>query len=141
MNSKVVSNLATRKHWTFKGHENIGLDHWNRVKGGTRLGKDARLKRDIPFDVTIEQAWAKFLEQKGRCAITGIELDWTYSRGPRGSQVYYRGSASLDRIDSKMGYEKHNIQWVHKDVNALKSDMAEAEFLKWRKLIAQHATA
>ena len=31
----------------------------------------------------------------------------------------------LDRIDSKLGYIKGNVQWLHRDVNKIKSNLPE----------------
>ena len=39
-------------------------------------------------------------------------------------------TASLDRIDSSKGYTKSNIQWVHKDINKMKSDFSMLRFLE-----------
>lgn len=45
---------------------------------------------------------------------------------------------SLDRIDSSKGYIPGNIQWVHKDVNSLKSNFDEEESIKWCTMIAEY---
>ena len=46
-----------------------------------------------------------------------------------------RQTASLDRIDSNLDYIEGNVQWVHKRVNAMKSDMSTKEFLEWCTLV------
>ena len=46
---------------------------------------------------------------------------------------------SLDRIDSKKGYVKGNVQWVHKTVNRLKMDLSEEELMYWCNLIVRSA--
>ena len=48
------------------------------------------------------------------------------------------GTASLDRIDSSKGYVPGNIQCVHKDINALKTDFSEERFLELIHMIAAH---
>ena len=48
------------------------------------------------------------------------------------------GNISLDRIDSSKGYTKDNVQWLHKDVNNLKMDFDQKEFLEWCKKIVKH---
>ena len=40
----------------------------------------------------------------------------------------YKGTASLDRIDSTKGYVRGNIQWVHKDINWFKRDYPKISF-------------
>lgn len=47
-------------------------------------------------------------------------------------------TASLDRINSSIGYIEGNVQWVHKDVNKMKMAMVEDKFLYWCKTISQH---
>ncbi len=47
-------------------------------------------------------------------------------------------SASLDRIDSSLGYIEENVQWVHKDVNMMKRIYDNNYFIKMCKLIAEN---
>jgi hypothetical protein len=48
-----------------------------------------------------------------------------------------RGTASLDRIDSKLGYNINNIQWVHKDVNTIKWDLSHDKFIEICQIITE----
>lgn len=81
---------------------------------------------------TIDDAWEKFVEQDGRCAFTGIPLIFE-SKCNRPD-----GTASLDRIDSSKGYTKDNVQWVHKDINYIKRDLSDADFIALCKKVAAH---
>ncbi len=47
-------------------------------------------------------------------------------------------TASLDRINSKKGYVKGNIQWVHKNVNFMKSSFSTTVFLNLVAKIYNH---
>jgi len=47
-------------------------------------------------------------------------------------------TASLDRIDSSIGYTEENVQWIHKDINSLKSNFQESEFFKLVDIIYEH---
>ena len=47
-----------------------------------------------------------------------------------------QGTASLDRIDSSKGYVKGNVQWVHKDINKMKTDFEQSIFIKLCKSVA-----
>lgn len=78
--------------------------------------------RNIPFNVTLEFVWNKFLEQNRICVLSGRLLN--------------ESDMSLDRIDPKKGYEETNVQWVHKDVNELKWDLTENELISWCKRIS-----
>lgn len=91
-------------------------------------------KRDIEITITIEDAWNKFLEQEGKCALTGIDINLNRDC----SRNWDDHTASLDRIDNTKGYIKDNVQWLHKVVNKLKNTLTEEEFIKWCTLVADH---
>jgi hypothetical protein len=100
-----------------------------------RTYKNSAKQRDIPFDISIEDAWQQFVAQEGRCALTGItltmETDLTHHRDTH--------TASIDRIKSAAGYTPDNVQWVHKTINAMKWQLPEEEFVHWCRLVAVHA--
>jgi hypothetical protein len=80
-----------------------------------------RKSRTIDFDLSFEYLDQLWTLQKGRCAYTNEELWFGRSK--------VSGSASLDRIDSKLGYIEGNVQFVHKDVNIMKWDLSDKRFL------------
>lgn len=65
---------------------------------------------DLPF---LKSLWEK---QKGKCAVTGVDLELKRSYNKN-----YQ--ASIDRIDSKKGYIKGNIRFTSVSVNWLKSNL------------------
>ena len=104
------------KMW--KGYGNISKTYWNIVVKGAS-------KRGLEFNITLKDAWEKFVRQKERCAISGLEIK-IFSNY---SDMRHNQTASLDRIDSSKGYVKSNIQWVHKRINIMKGNMSEKELL------------
>lgn len=111
---------------TWQGYEDISLRTWSDIKNKAE-------SRELDFLITIEEAWEKFQEQNGFCALTG----WPISLfAPKGN--YSAKSASLDRIDSNKGYLKDNIQWVHKDVNLMKSWFPNERFLQVCKAVTNY---
>ena len=86
--------------------------------------KKSALKRHIEFDLSMEDGWNLFLEQNRKCALTGIIL--TFQK----KSSEFDGTASLDRIDSTKGYIKGNVQWVHKDVNLMKHQLTQENFVE-----------
>jgi hypothetical protein len=80
--------------------------------------------RNIHFDITIEEIWDLYVEQNGKCAISGEDIVLSLDRD---TEV----TASLDRIDSNAGYTIENVQWVHKEINCMKMDHPEKHFLEW----------
>jgi len=79
--------------------------YWNEIK--TKANK-----RGIGFHLDPADAWKVFIFQSKKCAITGKKLEFISSG--------YRGSASLDRIDSHKPYTRHNVQWVLAEINVMK---------------------
>lgn len=99
-----------------------------------KIIKDAET-RNLSFEISQEFAWELYLKQNERCALTGIPLSL-----PTCWKDRYRGlvTASLDRIDSTKGYTEDNVQWVHKNVNLMKMDFPQEEFLYFCKRIADY---
>jgi hypothetical protein len=64
-------------------------------------------------------------KQENRCALTGIKF--TKDLRP-----------SLDRIDSKRGYFKGNVQLVLLEVNIMKSNFKQSRLIELCRLISKH---
>jgi len=97
----------------------------------TLLRRKAR-KRNIGVEINRIDAWQQFEKQKGKCALSGIDL--TFSNCTRD----YSGTASIDRIDSRKSYTKDNIQWVHKNINIMKWDMSDDTFIEFCRAVANY---
>ncbi len=121
-----LQNGADNHRW--KGHGEISAYLWEHHI------KRSATRRKIPFDITIETAWSQFLKQERQCALTGLPIEF----GPT-ARAHKTKTASLDRIDSRHGYIDGNVQWVHKIVNRMKSDMDEKEFVQFCRLIVSQA--
>jgi hypothetical protein len=66
---------------------------------------------------------------------------WTQNTFVRCSRVhapYLDNTASLDRIDSSLGYVRGNVQWLHKDVNWMKNTLDQDRFIELCKAIVNH---
>ena len=87
-------------------------------------------KRNIVFDISREELDKLFQQQNKKCKYTNLDLIFETHRK--------KGNASLDRIDSNLGYIKNNLQWVHKDVNRMKWDIPHEDFIKICKLITEN---
>lgn len=114
---------AMNANWS--GYEEIPLTYWNSVL----KNKDSSAKKMKDFDLTIEYIWDLFLKQNRKCAFSGVLLEFTASKNI---------TASLDRIDSSKGYTKNNVQWVHKDINKMKSNYSSQYFIEQCKLVASY---
>lgn len=104
--------------------ELTGKRYWNIKEGAKR--------RSIEFNVTKEYLWSLYLTQGKKCALSGVDLYF-------GRDIScHNTNASLDRIDSKIGYLEGNVQWVLKDINKLKHDFDEEYFIKLCGLVYLH---
>jgi hypothetical protein len=90
--------------------------------------------RNIPFDITIEEAWRQYEKQEGICALSGEEIKFNPDKGWVKRDI----TASLDRIDSSKGYTVDNIQWISKDIQKMKMDYTEDELRDWCKKVSDY---
>lgn len=89
--------------------------------------------RNLEFSISIEEIWNLFEKQNGKCALSGIELSFNSER------KIYDGNASLDRINSEIGYIISNVQWVDKTINMSKQQMNNEQFIKMCKEVYEHS--
>ena len=109
--SKASCGCQFKTCW--KGYGEISGTYWSHLK------KQAAA-RNLSFSITIDHVWGLFLNQDGRCALSGEKLVFGKNQ-----------TASLDRIDSKIGYEIDNVQWLHKVINIMKSNLNQESFVRW----------
>lgn len=111
-----------KSHKGWEGLGDISRKFFNQIE---RCAK----KRNIDFDITIEQIWELFEKQNRKCYLSGLDL--CFHENAKDSS----GTASLDRIDSSKSYEINNIGWTHKDINRMKQSFSTKDFLNYCKLI------
>lgn len=103
-----------------KEHEGVGLvtrNCWSIARRGAK-------SRNIEFRISIEYMWRLFQEQNGKCALTGRKIKLSHN------VKKIKPTASLDRIDSNIGYIEGNLQWVHKQVNLCKHILNNEDFIE-----------
>ena len=105
-------------------HGEIPISLWTIINSHAK-------KRKILLSITPKYIWELYLKQNKKCAMSGVEISF------KKRYIEY-STASLDRIDSSKGYVEGNVQWVHKWVNLMKSDMTIKEFKHWCHLISNH---
>lgn len=84
--------------------------------------KRSAKRRNKEFSLTLEYISGLFEQQQQRCALSGLEIDFGRARSAK-------TTASLDRIDSSLGYVEGNVQWVHKDINMMKKNLPDEYFI------------
>lgn len=121
-----INQYYNPQNW--KGFGEIGLTYFNEVK-------DKANKRHLSFEITIEYLWNLFLQQNRICIFMGELLRFSNRR------IKNRGidqTASLDRINSNLGYIVGNVQWIHKQINWMKHDMNQSRFLELCEKISKN---
>lgn len=92
-------------------------------------------KRFKEFNLDLEILKSIWDSQKGICPYSGVKLILsTYTKGHK-NPIY---SASLDRIDSSIGYVVGNVQFVSTAINYMKNTMTHEETIKLCKIIANN---
>lgn len=76
--------------------------------------------RNIEWNVSFDYLAKLLIDQDFRCALSGVPI----------SAMEVNNNASLDRIDSKLGYIEDNVQWVTSKVNMMKQHYTQEEFLE-----------
>ena len=111
----------------FTGYKDISGKYWAKIK------KEASI-RNLTFELTKEQIWNLYLKQDKKCALSGMSIVFTPSGYAASSKSQ---TASIDRINSGIGYTIENIQLVHKDVNWMKHVFPENWFIKICRMVAK----
>lgn len=89
-----------------------------------------------PWDCTIDKhdIIELYHEQRGLCAITGVEMEMAYGVGRCDRHM------SLDRINNDRGYEPGNIRLVCDRVNIMRGNLSDYELAHWCQAIISYAT-
>jgi hypothetical protein len=116
-------------HKSWKGFGDLSSDLFTTIKLNAR-------DRGLEFSIDIEYLWNLFLNQNKKCALTDITIHLNDKCDDRKYKT-----ATLDRIDSRLGYIKDNVQWVHRDINKMKSNLPEDYFFKLCELVYKKRTS
>lgn len=95
-------------------------------------------RRTKECTITLENLEEVWNLQQGICPYTGIKLVLPEDSNIDTIPVYER--ASLDRINSSLGYVKGNIQFVSTPINYMKNTMSDSETKQFLKLISSYTS-
>lgn len=109
------SGMQRESNPSWSGYKDIPGQFWGILVRGAK-------EREINVDITIEDLQDVWLLQGGKCALSGLDIKLCAKRDGL--------TASVDRIDSALGYVKGNIQFVHKDVNLMKNKFNQEYFIE-----------
>lgn len=122
LKTNITNNCGCNHRGNWKGIGEISQTFINRI---IRNAKN----RNLSFDISKEFLWELYLQQEGKCALSGLDISFA-------EKTTEPNEASLDRIDSDKGYVKDNVQWVHKDINKMKMELNESRFIELCKLVS-----
>ncbi len=106
-------NQYLKRRKTNRGKQDLDrllLERWH---GLVERAKKKGLIVDFKWNFLKEL----YIKQKGKCAVSNIEMTYEMFNGRTPTNV------SVDRIDSSIGYLQSNIQLVCMAVNQMKSDL------------------
>ncbi len=106
--------------------------YWSSIKQGAK-------KRKHIISITKEFAFKVLEKQKYKCVLTGLPIEIAFGRKAH-NRGEVKNTASLDRIDSDKGYTEDNIQWIHQDVNYMKSWFSEDRFKEICRLVTEKSS-
>lgn len=110
-----------RSSANFKGHKKVGLTYFSSLIRGANGGKG---RKPVDFSLTLEYIGDLLEEQGYKCKLSGLTI------------CAKNNTASLDRIDSSLGYTEGNVQWLHKDINMMKRHYNQDYFIHLCKKVA-----
>lgn len=113
----------------FRGTGNLAGSYINSLKIGAK-------KRGLTFDLSSDFLWELFQKQEGRCSLSNVEITLDKNHSVNGSHKKVSQTASLDRIDSSLGYVHNNVQWIHKHLNKIKGDLNQDLFIDLCKAVS-----
>ena len=115
---KSCSNKSNHPQGDYKG---IRISFFNKFKLSAN-------SRGLDFEIDLDIASNLAEIQNYKCYYSGLELKFNGD--------FKQITASIDRIDSSLGYVEYNVCWVHKDINMMKQQFSEERFIEMCKLVA-----
>jgi hypothetical protein len=108
----------------------IGYDKSDKYTGLREHLRRAKY-RTRNFNITLDDLLTQWNKQDGICPYTGVKL--IHPIRIKNETLIYM--ASLDRIDSNIGYMKGNIQFISASANMAKNNMTHEQMIEFCKLI------
>lgn len=105
--------------YNFNGYKEISGTKWCSIKSNAD-------RRGLEFKITKEFVWCKILEQDNKCYFSDLPIS------------FLNKTASIDRLNSSIGYIESNIVLVHKDINRMKTDFSVEYFNKLCELVSKN---
>jgi hypothetical protein len=122
---KCTSELSSLRYKKYR--KNIDF----RIRSTTTKIKCNSRKKNIKFNITPEYMIQLWIEQNGKCYLTGNKMKF-YSKEGFGMP---KDQATVDKINPKLGYTLGNVQWATWQINSMKRDLLYKDFIKTCKKV------
>lgn len=96
------------------------------------------LNRSIFLGIDYEDLLGRYLEQDGRCALSGLEMKPFDDIGSDVKSGRNLARPSVDRIDSRKHYTPDNIQIIMASVNIMKGELPQDVFIEFCQQISNY---
>lgn len=106
-------------------------DKYTGLRDHLRRAKRRRADTDLSLDDLLQQ-WEL---QEGKCIYTGVLMVHPVSC-PKDTDMFHK--ASLDRVDSALGYVNGNIQFISATCNFAKHSMTHEQMLIFCRIMSDH---
>jgi hypothetical protein len=134
---KGVSNGCMLCTHSKKGKEHPSFNGYKEIPGSwfSRYSKSKKQE----FNITIEDIYDLWIKQNKKCALSGLGISFENTNTKKTRHRFdLICTASLDRIDSSLPYNKDNVQLVHKHINIMKNNHNQEYFIKLCQLITNY---
>jgi hypothetical protein len=114
--------LCKMVHDNHLSHDNSSIPNGNYINNSwfSRLKATAKYRK-IDFDLDIVSVNKLFINQGGRCYLSGMPL--------LVGRVGEENTASLDRVDSNLPYTIDNVRFSNKYLNKMKLNLTKENFV------------
>lgn len=136
--SRVCSGASCNKNGKQKGNYAYIKDYaHNKIDEYTPFRYYFRncKKRSKEFNLSLEYLKSVWDSQNGICPYSGIKLILSNYKTGHNNPIY---GASLDRINSSLGYIIGNVQFVSTSINYMKGQLSHEETMTLCKIISDN---
>lgn len=103
-----------------------------KIKHIIRNSRQHSKVKSVSFTIDFDYLIKLYEDQNGLCAISNEPLEISGDR-------YLSNMLSLDRINSSLGYEEGNVQWVCVKYNMMKAHATMEEFINMCRKVVEKA--
>ena len=113
-------------------YEKLSLDLNRSLRYHYSAARKSANTRNIGFYITEQTIVDLWKKQKGKCALSGVNLTLTHGTTTNANPT----KLSVDRIDNRLGYFPENVQLITWQANAAKSVWSNQQLIDMCKTIA-----